>query len=186
MRDVIGSMPGSRQVMVEVDDAGLAGCGSARVTSRPAPLPRITRWARAAAGNVPAEAINTITGLTTAAAATAAVVLGVRNPLPATGGTDPESISAAKAAVPGAFLASQPGALVAADYTALAEQVTGVRRAATVLRWNGRRYLADVAVQPAAGEDPSQELLAAVHEALWPAGASAMTCGCGRRATGRS
>ena len=169
VRDVIASMPGSRQVMVEVDDAGLAQLRFSPGDQPAGPVTASYQVGQGSAGNVPAEAINTITGLTTAAAATAAVVLGVRNPLPATGGTDPESISAAKAAVPGAFLAGQPRALVAADYTALAEQVTGVRRAATVLRWNGRRYLADVAVQPAAGEDPSQELLAAVHEALWPA-----------------
>jgi hypothetical protein len=30
------------------------------------------------------------------------------------------------------------------------------------------RYAADVAVQPAAGEDPAPELLAAVEDALWP------------------
>ena len=117
---------------------------------------------------MPAEAINAIVALTTAAATTLAVVQSLGNPLPAVGGTDPESITAAKAALPGAFLVDQPRALVAADYTALAERVAGVRTAATVLRWTGIRYAADVAVQPAAGEDPGQELLAAVDDALWP------------------
>jgi predicted phage baseplate assembly protein len=118
---------------------------------------------------VPAAAINAIAGLNPAAAAAVSVVRSLGNPLPAAGGTDPESITAAKAALPGAFLVDQPRALVAADYTAIAERVAGVRRAATVLRWTGTRYAADVAVQPAVGEDPGPELLAAVDDALWPA-----------------
>ena len=169
VRDLVGSMPGSRQVMVEVDEAGLAHLRFSRGDQPTGPVTASYQAGQGSAGNVPAEAINAIIAQTPAAAATAAVVQSVRNSLPATGGTDPESVSAARTAVPGAFLAGQPRALAAADYTALAEQVTGVRRAATVLRWTGRRYLADVTVQPAAGEDPSQELFAAVHEALWPA-----------------
>jgi predicted phage baseplate assembly protein len=169
VRDVVGTMPGSRQVMVEVDDTGRARLRFSPGDQPAGPVTASYQAGQGSAGNVPAEAINAIIPRTPSAAATAAVVQGVRNPLPAAGGTDPESIRAAKAAVPGAFRAGQPRALVAADYTALAEQVTGVRRAATVLRWTGRRYLADVTVQPTAGEDPSQELLAAVHEALWPA-----------------
>lgn len=170
VREVVGSMPGSRQVMVEVDDDGRARLRFSPGDQPAGPVTASYQVGQGSAGNLPAGAINAIIALTPAAAAAAApVVQGVRNPLPATGGTDPESVGAAKAAVPGAFLVGQPRALVAADYTALAEQVTGVRRAATVLRWTGRRYLADVTVQPDAGEDPGQELLAAVHEALWPA-----------------
>ena len=169
VRDVVGSMPGSRQVMVEADDAGLARLRFSPGDEPTGPVTASYQAGQGSAGNLPAEAINAVIALTAAAAATAAVVRGVRNPLPAAGGTDPETVSAARAAVPGASLAGQPRALVAADYTALAEQVTGVRRAATLLRWTGRRYLAEVAVQPAAGEDPGAELLAAVHEALWPA-----------------
>ncbi len=167
--DLIGSLPGSRQVMVEVDDAGRGHLRFSPGDQPAAPVEVSYQVGQGNAGNVPAAAINAIAALTPAAAAAVSVVRCLGNPLPAAGGTDPESITAAKAALPGAFLVDQPRALVAADYTAIAERVTGVRRAATVLRWTGTRYAADVAVQPAAGEDPGPELLAAVDDALWPA-----------------
>ncbi len=166
--DLVDSPPGSRQVMAEIDDAGL---GHLRFSSgdQPAgPVEASYQIGQGAAGNVPAEAINAVAALTPAAATALSVVQSLGNPLPAAGGTDPETITAAKAALPGAFLADQPRALVAADYTAIAERVAGVRSATTALRWTGIRYAADVAVQPTVGEDPGQELLAAVHDALWP------------------
>jgi predicted phage baseplate assembly protein len=166
--DVVSSQPGSRQVMVEVDDAGLGHLRFSPGDQPSGPVTAKYQVGQGTAGNVPAEAINAVVALTPAAAAAVSVVQSLRNPLPAAGGTDPESVSAAKAAVPGAFLIDQPRALVAADYTAIAERVTGVRRAATALRWAGTRYAADVAVQPWVGEDPGPELLAAVDDALWP------------------
>ena len=168
VRDVVESPPGSRQVMAEVDDAGLGRLRFSPGDQPSGPVTASYQAGQGAAGNVQAEAINAVVALSTAARAALSVVQSLRNPLPAVGGTDPESIAAAKAALPGAFLVGQPRALVAADYTAIAERVPGVRRAATVLRWTGIRYAADVAVQPAAGEDPGQELLADVQDALWP------------------
>ena len=169
VRDLVGSLPGSRQVMVEVDDAGRGHLRFSPGDQPVGPVEASYQVGQGAAGNVPAGAINAIAGRNPAAAAAVSVVQSLGNPLPAAGGTDPESITAAKAALPGAFLVDQPRALVAADYTAIAERVAGVRRAATMLRWTGTRYAADVAVQPAAGEDPGPELLAAVDDALWPA-----------------
>jgi predicted phage baseplate assembly protein len=168
VQDLVESPPGSRQVMAEVDDAGRGHLRFSAGDQPSGPVVASYQVGQGATGNVPAEAINAVVALTTAAATTLSAVQSLRNPLPAVGGTDPESIIAAKAALPGAFLADQPRALVAADYTAIAEQVAGVRSAATVLRWTGIRYAADVAVQPAAGEDPGQELLAAVYDVLWP------------------
>jgi len=168
VRDLVDSQPGSRQVMVEVDDAGLAHLRFSPGDQPSGPVTANYQVGQGVAGNVPVEAINAIVALTDDAAAAASVVQRLGNPLPAVGGADPESIIAAKAALPGAYLVDQPRALVAADYTAFAEQVTGVRAAATVLRWTGIRYAADVAIQPSVGEDPGQELLAAVDDALWP------------------
>ena len=168
VRDLIDSQPGSRQVMVEVDDAGLAHLRFSPGDKPSGPVTANYQVGQGVAGNVPVEAINAVVALTDGAAAAASVVQSLGNPLPAVGGTDPESITAAKAALPGAYLIDQPRALVAADYTAIAEQVAGVRAAATVLRWTGIRYAADVAIQPSVGEDPGQELLAAVDDTLWP------------------
>jgi predicted phage baseplate assembly protein len=167
--DLIESPPDSQQVMVEVDDAGVAHLRFSPGGQPDGPAGAAYQVGQGAAGNLPADAINAIVPLTPGATAAAGVVASVDNPLPVTGGVDPQSVAAAKAAVPGAFLAGQPRAIVAADFTALAERVPGVRRAKTVLRWTGTRYSADVAIQPATGEDPDAELLAAVDGALWPA-----------------
>jgi predicted phage baseplate assembly protein len=166
--DLIESPPDSRQVMAEVDDAGLGHLRFSPGDQPTEPVEASYQVGQGAAGNLPAGAINAIVPLTPGAEAAAAVVRSVDNPLPAVGGLDPQTVAAAKAAVPGAFLAGQPRAVVATDFTALAEQVGGVRRATTTLRWTGIRYAADVAIQPAAGEDPDAELLAAVDDALWP------------------
>ena len=164
--DVVGSAPGSRQVMVEVDDAGAAHLRFSPGDDPTGPVRAVYQVGLGEAGNVPAEAINTIVAATPEAAAVVVAVNGVRNPLAAVGGTEPETIVAAKVAIPGAFRVDQPRALVAADYSAAAERVAGVRRAATVLRWTGWGHAADVAIQPAIGEDPDQELLAAVDDEL--------------------
>ena len=167
--DLVESPPNSRQVMVEVDDAGLGHLRFSAGDQPEGPAEASYQVGQGTAGNLPADAINAIVPLTPGATAAAAAVESVANPLPAAGGLDPQSIAAAKAAMPGAFLVGQPRAIVAADFTALAERVAGVRRAKTVLRWTGARYSADVAIQPATGEDPDAELLAAADDALWPA-----------------
>jgi predicted phage baseplate assembly protein len=167
--DLIESSPHSRQVMAEVDDGGLGHLRFSPGDEPEGPVQASYQVGQGAAGNLPAGAINAIIPLTPGAAAAAAAVESIGNALPAAGGVDPETVAAAKAAIPGAFLAGQSRAIVAADFTALAERVAGVRRAKTVLRWTGTRYSADVAIQPATGEDPDAELLAAVDDALWPA-----------------
>ena len=128
------------------------------------------------AGNLVAEAINAIlwTDATTTEGRSAAgaigdavrAVTGVRNPLPATGGVDAESVDAARLALPGSFQDRQPRALTAADYTTFAARLPGVRRAAAELRYTGALVVAEVAVQPTAGEDPHPALLTAARRAL--------------------
>ena len=201
--DLLDSDPGSRDVVVEIDDNGIGHLRFAAAAPLP-PSGAFTaryRVGNGADGNVPAESINTVVwlgapgvagqsaagrrgtgsngrpqsghggGAAPAApdASSLAPIVGVRNPLAAAGGTAAESMAAAKLAVPGAYLVGQPRALSAADYAALAQQVQGVARAAARLCWTGYRLLADVAVQPSAGEDPQRELLEDVHAALWPA-----------------
>ena len=169
VRDLVGSTPGSRQVMAEVDDAGLARLRFSPGDQPSGPVTANYQVGQGAAGNVPAEAINAVVALTTAAATTVAVVQACGNPAPGDGrhrsGEHQRRQGGPARRLPGQTsraLWSQP------TTPRSAEQVAGVRSAATVLRWNGGRYAADVAVQPAAGEDPSQELLAAVYDVLWP------------------
>jgi hypothetical protein len=73
------------------------------------------------------------------------------NPLPASGGEDPESIDAARQKIPYAFR-TQLRAVTAADYAAEAMKVTGVQRASARLRWTGSWYTVFIAIDALGGE----------------------------------
>lgn len=172
--DLVGAAPDARVVVAEVDDQGIAGLrinGADETTSFTA-----SYWVgNGVAGNAEAETINAVVWL---AAPTGTdddgsepsnppvAIAAVRNPLPAAGGVEPEDIIAAKAAIPGSFLQSQPRALTVADYVSLANAVEGVRRAAAELRFSGSLTVVDVAIQPTLGEDPHPDLLGTVKHAL--------------------
>jgi predicted phage baseplate assembly protein len=157
-------------VVAEVDDVGVAAL-RLNAAPRDGALQAFYRVGNGRAGNAEVEAINAIVwdpgaGPSGAPPAALKAIKTVRNPLPASGGVEPEDADAAKLAIPGAFLEHQQRALTADDYVSLATEVPGVRRAAARLRSNGSLTVVDVAIQPIAGEDPRSELLARVHRAL--------------------
>jgi predicted phage baseplate assembly protein len=174
--DLIGASPADRALVAEVDDQGIArlrvnGAGQ-NVTLE------ADYWiGTGSAGNTEAEAINAVVWLPGGAGAASSrqsgaavspptAIVAVRNPLPASGGVDPERVADAKRAIPGSYLQNQPRALTAGDYESLAAAVPGVRRAAAELRFSGSLTTVDVAIQPAVGEDPHPDLLASVEEVL--------------------
>jgi predicted phage baseplate assembly protein len=173
--DLVDAGPDERVFVAEVDEQQVASLrinSVADTTSLTA-----TYWVgNGAGGNAEAEAINALVwleppaggggGRQSAAAHAPIAVTAVRNPLPATGGVDTEDVAAARAAIPGSFLQSQPRALTADDYAALASEMPGVGRAAAELRSSGALTIVDVAVQPAVGEDPHPDLLDAVRREL--------------------
>jgi predicted phage baseplate assembly protein len=167
--DLIGVAPSGQAFVAEVNDEGIAGL---RINDPPAAASlSASYWVgNGAAGNAEIEAVNALVwapsaGTVAGAAAPGGVTL-VSNPLPITGGIDAETIAAAKLAIPGAFTAGQQRALTAADYATLARAVPGVRQAAAELRFTGSLSVADVAVQPELGEEPTAELTAAVRHSL--------------------
>jgi hypothetical protein len=90
------------------------------------------RVGNGAAGNVGAEAIAHIVSSDSAISA-------VRNPLPAAGGVEPESIEHVRQSAPYAFR-TQERAVTAEDYAEKAQRMTGVQRAAATFRWTGSWY----------------------------------------------
>jgi hypothetical protein len=78
----------------------------------------------------------------------------VRNPLPARGAVDPESIAAVKAFAPSTIRGTLQRAVTAEDYAVLArslrypERDPRVQAANGRLLWNGSWYVADVSVDP--------------------------------------
>ena len=77
-------------------------------------------------------------------------ILTCTNPLPASGGTDPETNDQIRRRAPQAFLA-QERSVTMADYEAIAESNPQVDQAVASLRWTGSWYSAFIAVEPKGG-----------------------------------
>ena len=166
--DLIGAAPAARVFTAEVNDQGIAGL---RINNPPAAgTLTASYWTgNGAAGNAEIEAINALVWAPATSTIPASPPDGislVRNPLPAAGGTDAETVASAKLAVPGAFMTGQQRALSPADYAALATAVPGVRRAAAEPRFTGSLNVTDVAIQPEFGGEPAAGLLAEVRRSL--------------------
>jgi hypothetical protein len=151
---LLGSGPTAPDFVVEVeaDDEAHLRFGDGRHGARPmagttfAATYRIGNGTR---GNVGAGAIAHL------ASATPGIV-GVRNPLPATGGTDPESVEEVRRFAPVAFR-TQERAVTADDYGRMAERHERVQRAAGSFRWTGSWRTAFVTVDPLVGDDDTVE-----------------------------
>jgi predicted phage baseplate assembly protein len=156
---LVDAEPETKRVVVEMELDGTAWLRFNPATPPSGTLEASYLIGSGSAGNVAAETITMWQGGPTA-------ISSVRNPLPASGGTDPETLDAARRAIPGCFQQNQPRALTPSDYTAIAQTISGVRNAATLLRWSGNRLCVRVAVQPTLGEDPSTTLLHRVEHTL--------------------
>jgi predicted phage baseplate assembly protein len=93
-------------------------------------------------------------------------VVGVRNPLPAVGGTEPEPVEQVRQIAPLDIRRRRLRAVTADDYAQLASGLPGVQRAAAQIRWTGSGYEAHVAVDARGTGTPSRRLLDDVGYAL--------------------
>ncbi len=93
------------------------------------------RVGRGLTGNVGAETIAHL--LLDPSALAPPPLEALRNPLPASGGVDPETISQVKVAAPVAFRSPQQRAVTAADYAEVAMRHEGVKDAVARFRWTG-------------------------------------------------
>ena len=164
-----GDPPDGELVARYLLGGGIAGNVPAEAITAVTLAPEDPIQAGAATPNAPGQA-GPATGHDEQAAAGDALraVRSVRNPLPATGGCEPEDPVAVKRTVPRRYLVDQPRALDAGDYAYWAGKVEGVRRAASVMRWTGSSPAAEVAVQPTAGGMPDRFLLDRVRRRLHP------------------
>ncbi|MEB3283264.1 MAG: putative baseplate assembly protein [Lyngbya sp.] len=80
----------------------------------------------------------------------------VRNPLPAKGGTEPESIEQVRLYAPQAFR-EQKRAVTEADYAAAAEQYPGVEKAIATRRWTGSWHTIFITVDREGGRAVDEE-----------------------------
>jgi predicted phage baseplate assembly protein len=100
------------------------------------------RMGNGSSGNVGAESIVNIP---------VAGFIGVRNPIPAQGGIDPETSDQVRAYAPQAFRV-QERAVTDADYATIAATYPGISQGEATRRWTGSWYTMFVSVNPTSGQ----------------------------------
>ena len=163
LQDLLESAPTDTVFVVEVEADGTASLrfGDDSNGLRPEPGASFTadyRIGNGVAGNVGADSIVNL-------ASPEKLILGCRNPLPAVGGTDPETSDQIRRRAPRAFL-TQERAVTMADYEAMATLSPQVNRAAASLRWTGSWYTVFTAVEPQGGVPLTGALRKAVKRGL--------------------
>jgi Baseplate J-like protein len=162
-QDLLASGPTDPVFVIEIESNGAAYLRFAAAGDPASPLetnglvpPSGTafhatyRIGNGSAGNVGAESLKFLAGAD-------ARIQSCTNPLPATGGTDPESNDQIRRRAPQAFLSQAPStlarAITMADYEGIAENNPEVNQAVASLRWTGSWYSVFVAVEPLGGGD---------------------------------
>jgi hypothetical protein len=166
--DLLASSPADDVFVVEVDDELVAHLrfGDGELGRHPAAGESFSaayRTGNGTSGNVGAD---TITRLVFEEGSESGAALTVTNPLPATGGTDPEPVADAKLLGPSAFRTTIERAITADDYATLAERDPRLQRAAASLEWTGSWYEARVGVDPLGTDEPPAALLRDVEAQL--------------------
>jgi hypothetical protein len=171
-QDLLESAADDRDFVVEIDNDAIAHLrfGDGNLGRSPDPGSAFSATYRIGcglAGNVGSESIS---HLVLRNLKLDGVSITVRNPLPAQGGIDPETIAEAKLFAPHDFHdpAKIERAITAADYATLAERNVTLQGAAARLVWTGSWYEADVSVDPVRVETPGAALLEAVEGYLHP------------------
>jgi hypothetical protein len=152
-RDLLGSERFAREFVVETENDGSAWLrfGDGRFGATPITGQRLLasyRLGGGPSGNVGAEAI---TALISDDAALMLGVKSLRNPLPAQGGAEPETLAAIRLNAPEAFR-TQERAVTTDDYARAAERHPDVQRAAARLRWTGSWYTVFLMVDRRGGQ----------------------------------
>jgi baseplate J-like protein len=147
--DLLGSDGDATEFVVEIDNRRRAHLrfGDNEHGRRPSlgqSFTALFRIGNGLRGNIGAEAISAILK-------PGAGFRRVRNPLPATGGTDPEPMEEARQFAPVAFR-TQSRAVTLADYAEIARSFPGVQQARAEFRWLASWYTVVLAVDRLGGE----------------------------------
>lgn len=133
-RDLLSSDKRDRDFVVEVENDSQAYLrfGDDQFGLRPSPETKFTatyRVGNGSSGNVGSDTIAHIVSSDNA-------ILSIRNPLPAWGGMEPETIANVRQQAPYAYR-QQARAVTPEDYAMFAEKHPSVQRAMATLRWTG-------------------------------------------------
>jgi predicted phage baseplate assembly protein len=149
-RDLLGSEADDTHVVIEVEGDGSAQLrfGDDRHGLRPDPgdvFLASYRVGNGAAGNVGAEALAHVVCDVDA-------IEGVRNPMPAAGGIEPETIQEVRTRAPYAFR-RQERAVTPDDYAEVTERAPQIEQAAATFRWTGSWHTVFVTADRVGGLD---------------------------------
>ncbi|HEX3717792.1 MAG TPA: putative baseplate assembly protein [Verrucomicrobiae bacterium] len=163
LQDLLESGAADPVFVVEVESDGTATLRFGDGTNGYSPDPGSAftanyRVGNGTAGNVGAESLINL-------ASPSALIESCRNPLPATGGVDPETNDQIRRRAPQAFL-TQERAVTMSDYQTMAQTNPQVDRAVASLRWTGSWYTAFVAVEPVGAGALTQGLLTSLKQTL--------------------
>ena len=164
-RDLMGSDRDARHFVVEMDNEGRARLrfGDGKSGRRPEVgevFEATYRVGIGLAGNVGAVSISHVVARTRELLTKLSdVKLRPRNPLPATGGIEPEPLQEVKMFAPTTFRRQLERAITPEDYRRLAERHPKVQRAAATFLWTGSWYEVLVAIDPFGKVEAEQELL---------------------------
>jgi predicted phage baseplate assembly protein len=166
-RDLLASGPDDTHFVAEVENDGTAvlrfarspfaaspadEAGANRNGKPPSAGTRFTatyRMGNGPDGNVGAEALAHIVTSDTS-------VMNVRNPLPAQGGTERESVEHVRTRAPWAFR-TQERAVTPTDYEAMSKRHPDVQRAAATFRWTGSWHTAFITADRFGGRAVDEE-----------------------------
>ena len=144
-RDLLNSSAAAEEFVAEIDNDGGVRLrfGDDRQGKRPEPDTAFSatyRVGNGKTGNIGADSLVHI-------AANIAQIVSLRNPLPARGGRDPESLEDVRQRAPVAYRVLER-AVTEADYAEVTERHTEVQRAAATFRWTGSWHTVFVAIHP--------------------------------------
>jgi hypothetical protein len=145
--DLLESGPTDTNCVVEVESNGAAHLRFGDNTNGAFPASGTSftatyRIGNGASGNVGAESLVFLAGDPR--------IQSCSNPLPATGGVDPETADQIRRRAPQAFM-TQERAIIMPDYVAVAETNPQVKQAVANLRWTGSWYTVFIAAEPECG-----------------------------------
>ncbi|MEX3636139.1 hypothetical protein [Paraburkholderia sp. BR14320] len=159
--DLLSSHEFSRNFVADVDNEGRAVLrfGDGEYGSELTDVDTIDVWYRIGNGrdgNIGGDALSHIVVLKADAALEPAIA-GLRNPVPAQAGTDPEQIEHVRQHASAAFRATQLRAVTEADYRDAALGLKGVAGAVASFRWTGSWYTVFVGIDPVDQDEVSTD-----------------------------
>ena len=163
--DLLGSAPDAAEFVVEIENDGVASLrfGDDEYGKLPEPgaiFEATYRVGNGTAGNVGAETLAHIVSNESA-------ITAVRNPLPAAGGVDPETMAEIRRDAPQAFR-TQKRAVTEADYARTAELNRSIQRSAATFRWTGSWHTVFITVDRFDGLPLTTEFEAQLRREIEP------------------